>query len=149
MAIVTRGLAARKKREIDLTTETGNNILPGNMNGNLPYEFPDPASVSGPVQGSVPLTSSGENHTDTFYQGHLETFRREVAATPDRISTTIHQLRHFSEYTIKVYACHDPEPDGSDAPTKLCSEHSVVTSARTKQSGTYLFKIIYILSTIS
>lgn len=113
-----------------MAAEVGNNGL-NNGNGNLPYEFPDSASSSGLVS-----EKAGENHTDTFYQNRLERFRRQVTAPPGAltISTIVVQVRHYAEYTIEVYACHDPDPYHREPNTTLCSR-TAVTSARTRQLG--------------
>ena len=118
----------RAKREIN-TDAANNNGLSNGVSGNLPEEFPDTANGNGLIP-----EKAGENHTDTFYQGLLEKFRRQIDVTPGAlsISTTVLHVRHYAEYTIEVYACHDPDPLKNN--TTLCSR-TAVTSARTKQKG--------------
>ena len=82
-------------------------------------EFPEPANSE---------VKTVENRTNTYYLGRLATFYQEVT---DATSYTVRQVRHYADYAISVYACHEN--------FTLCSKHAV-TSARTKQNGTILLQ---------
>jgi insulin receptor len=117
----------RKKRRADAMTETGDHD--NNHDNNVVEEFPEITINSSHNQaiGIVP----GENHTNTYDNHRLVTFYQKVTGT----SYTVVGVRHYAEYTIQVIACHDHDPVRNRS---LCSL-TAVTSARTKQSGKYLF----------
>ncbi len=111
----------RNKREVDTTTEMGQNGVIDEL------EFPE----NTPIYQQDPATAklASENYTNTFdLSNRLITFYQKVTGT----SYTVVGVRHYAEYTIQVLACHDPDHFKN---VTLCSM-TAVTSARTKQSGT-------------
>jgi insulin receptor len=109
----------RKKRQVDTTTENGEN-------DSHAIEFQDkPTNYSSHNQATG--IASGENHTNTYDNNRLVTFYQKVTGT----SYTVVGVRHYAEYTIKVIACHDHDPISNKT---LCSLTAALTSARTKQS---------------
>ena len=107
----------RNKREVDTTTEVGQNGVVDD------HEFPEPQFQQDPSTAKL----ASENYTNTYDgSNRLITFYQKVTST----SFTVVGVRHYAEYTIQVYACHDPDANNAT----LCSM-TAVTSARTKQSG--------------